>query len=156
MTPQEIRAVALQAAVTRATTLSQVPTTSEIKQLADVFAEYITGPESVPLKEVRHPLPQRRVVPIPEQRDEPTEHIDHDGELWGALCAECSHSGGLHKFGGCHQIVDNASTYCPCEGFTDVRPAGTVPCTCEHDRQVHGSHGCGWLGECDCKWVGRA
>lgn len=126
MTPQEIRAAALQVAVGYAATRSVVFTATELKNLADTFAEYIEGPE--PEVQSLPPLPQRRAVPILKQCDEPAEHIDHDGELWGALCAGCAHSKGVHKFGGCHFPIEGSDGhtlgYCDCGSFTDVRPAG--------------------------------
>lgn len=74
-----------------------------------------------------------------------------------AGCSECGHRWGIHPpaFGVDYCVAGLGGVLCGCKR---TRPAGTsdAPCTCMHDRQVHGPNGCGYLGECACKWQGVA
>lgn len=79
-------------------------------------------------------------------------------------CPDCGHGWNDHTVGVCW-----GSGACPCRA---KQPApvpvtesdkvwgeqGTPPveCTCEHDRQMHGQYGCGWMGGCTCKWIGTS
>ena len=84
MTPEEIRARALDAAV--ALLHGHSTTVDAVVSLARVFAEYITGP----LPPVSAPLPS---APASE-----TEALN----VWGPACTECGHIEGAHTSDGCH------------------------------------------------------
>lgn len=130
MTPDEIRAKALDCALT---VFGHRPVVDreEVLRWADRFVEYITGPPTEQVDHNPYPAaPTRRIV-VPEQRaDAPGEHLDHDGELLSALCAGCAHSRGVHKLGGCHVVTKagpgEAAEYCTCERFTEVRPTQKI------------------------------
>lgn len=132
MTPEEIRAKALECAIRW---VDDTCSTPDMLSMAATFEGYIK--EATPAPAVKpvwvKPPSTNRLAPLPSivtpgdtVAEGPREHLDHDGDLWGPLCARCAHSREIHKSGGCHFPEVNAfgaMTHCECEGYTDVRPA---------------------------------
>lgn len=120
MSPEEIRATALQNAVSLGIVWS-MEEPNAIIALARRFEEYIDGPIEVPERPAGFTL---ITVPGPEEVMRSLTENAH-GDLWGAACARsgCGHAQGLHGVGGCHYPPNPTHpNYCECIGYLKEAP----------------------------------
>lgn len=115
MSPEEIRATALQNAVSLGIVWS-MEEPNAIIALARRFEEYIDGRKTGPGTLITVPGPEEVMRSLTENAH---------GDLWGAACARssCGHAQGLHGVGGCHYPPNPTHPdYCECSGYLKEGP----------------------------------